>query len=145
MVGEGKGMKDKIAEIIGQARVNSILGLSAGTSEDVKPNDYYADQILALLISNPLWKDIDRNIPSLDGIVVVNECKHHDSLGRNIINRTAKYPCCNGTGEITRQAEWGDIDVKRFITLVTEFATSHVLKNELLKTKSGRLVVREKD
>ena len=41
-------MKDKIAEIIGQARVNSILGLSAGTSEDVKPNDYYADQILAL-------------------------------------------------------------------------------------------------
>ena len=95
----------------------------------------YADQILALFISNPFWKDIDRNLPSLEGIVVVNECKHHDSLGRNIINRTAKYPCCNGTGTITRQAEWRDLKIH------TEAATEGLFV--IVPKSGGRLRVKK--
>jgi hypothetical protein len=131
-------MRDKIAKI----NYECCTGLPWESANEHERKGAYAhaDEILALFISNPFWKDIDRNLPSLEGIVVVNECKHHDSLGRNIINRTAKYPCCNGTGTITRQAEWGDIPnglIQNGIECLTDNAF-------IPKTKSGgRLKVKK--
>jgi hypothetical protein len=62
MVGEGKGMKEKIAEII-----KPYLFLNYKDAYSISYDvEEITDQILALFTSNPLWKDIDRNIPSLE-------------------------------------------------------------------------------
>ena len=107
-----------------------------------------ADQILALFISNPVWTDIDRNYPSLEGIEVVEKCPvcHNEGWNRVTQDENADYimpECiCHGTGEITRQAEWGDIDV---VGILKEVSYYEYEDDALLATKSGgRLRVKEK-
>jgi hypothetical protein len=79
-------MREKMAEILS----NSTHTISINEA---------IEQILALF-------------PSLEGIEHVEECPYAHPFREEFL-----VPClkCNGTGTITRQAEWGDIDVKAMI------------------------------
>jgi len=101
-------MKEKIIEMIKHYDQIDWNISCVGPSEYL---EVLADQILALFISNPFWKDIDRNIPSLEGIEHVEKCDYC----KDWTKISANCPYCHGTGEITRQAEWGDIDVRNNI------------------------------
>ena len=83
-------MKDEIAKI----NCECCTGLPwESTNEHERKGAYaHADQILALF-------------PSLEGIEHVGLC--HEGC-----------PFCNGTGTITRQAEWGDIDIEEMVTFL---------------------------
>jgi hypothetical protein len=50
-------------------------------------------------------------LPSLKGIEVVEKCLNDEGVITPWISSTPEgCPLCKGTGTITRQAEWGDID-----------------------------------
>jgi hypothetical protein len=95
-------MKEKIIEMIKHYDQIDWNISCVGPSEYL---EVLADQILALFISNPFWKDIDRNIPSLEGIEHVEKCDYC----KDWTKISANCPYCHGTGEITRQAEWGEV------------------------------------
>ena len=138
-------MRDKIAEIVKDCLFR------AGDKE--KASYVTADKILSLLISNPLWKDIDRNIPSLEGIMVEKECECHQL--RIEKNPFLECKLCDSTGIITRQATIEDIwDIRELIMHLdhianhSECSMSKDWAKSALYTKSGgRLVIKndEKD
>ena len=110
------------------------------------------DQILALFTSNPMWKDIDRSFPSLDGIVVDERCKVPDyklacpSNCHDCENLTGEVNAweCATEGTITRQAEWKE--VIEWIKETLEIAEGHEMYEFVGVMKSGgRLKIREKD
>ena len=128
-------MKEKIAEII-FSRIGSNI-------PQYQINEA-CDQILALL-------------PSLEGIDHVEKCLNDEGVITPWISSTPEgCPLCKGTGTITRQAEWRDIDILYWLTMLTRLEawitawitdeTRDVKGKSLLTTKSGgRLRVREKD
>jgi hypothetical protein len=92
--GEGEEMREKIAEII-----KPYLFLNYKDAYSISYDvEEIADKVLALL-------------PSLEGIEVVEKCDYC----KDWTKISANCPYCHGTGEITRQAEWGDIDVRNNI------------------------------
>jgi len=95
-------MRDKIIEMI---KHYDQIDWNISCVGPSKYLEVLADQILALFISNPFWKDIDRNIPSLEGIEHVEKCDYC----KDWTKISANCPYCHGTGEITRQAEWGEV------------------------------------
>jgi len=97
------------------------------------------------------------HIPSLEGIEHVEKCLNDEGVITPWISSTPEgCPLCKGTGTITRQAEWRDIDILYWLTMLTRLEawitawitdeTRDVKGKSLLTTKSGgRLRVREKD
>ncbi len=103
-------MKDKIAEIIKAARNPFITNIS---------DENYAEVVLALF-------------PSLEGIVVVEECTDEESIEdfmkhcpqdqegceMKIVKGKGMRQC---SGTISRPAEWGDIDNAKIIRWIKAF------------------------
>ena len=102
-------------------------------------------------------KSIKDKLPSLEGIMVVEKCEHRiEKIGELCNPLTGKCPLCNETGTITRQAEWGDIDIKKLINAANRlldykfpreepYDFLDLLKNALTTKSGGRLRVHEKD
>ena len=113
-------MRDKIIEMIKHYDQIDWNISCVGPSEYL---EVLADQILALLQEEDLFhtglaqgykqgQNDCIQLPSLEGIEHVEECPYAHPFREEFL-----VPClkCNGTGTITRQAEWGDIDVKAMI------------------------------
>lgn len=112
-------MREKIAEIINQLFTREQQSMEVAV-----------DKILSLL-------------PSLDGIVVEEECGHLNYvIGEGSI--VSQCPDCKSIGTITRQAEWGDVPIREILEIIQKMkdypATNYV---PTLIRLVGRLSVKE--
>jgi len=129
-------MRDKIAKI----NYECCTGLPWESANEHERKGAYAhaDEILALLQEEDLFhtglaqgykqgQNDCIQLPSLEGIEHVEKCDYC----KDWTKISANCPYCHGTGEITRQAEWVDIEINEYYNMF------------LLESKTGRLRLKD--